>query len=290
MKLDDNDSGAVWIHVEPVNVLSQVSESIKYVLHNQGQKLTIVCDILTASSSDRKEEVRFNHPNPPFSRFFIFKRGTGRVVTEAGETDMVPGKIYHLLPDQPFKVTYHANSFLIFFHLHITTHFGQNIFAEVKGIPTISDEELYERFVRAYDENDAFLKFSALTQSVGEFLKPHIEEITEFSSCARGFAPLFDYLEKTPPAAARISEIAELHHLTRDTLSKKFQRKMKVSLKQYLTDLTLKRAKKLLFNSDFTSQQIAAELGFSSPEYFYRFFKKYCGCTPKEFRQSSLTL
>lgn len=45
-------------------------------------------------------------------------------------------------------------------------------------------------------------------------------------------------------------------------------------------------AKRLLVNADWNISEIAAELAFADNSYFSRFFKKYTGVTPEEFRKN----
>lgn len=53
---------------------------------------------------------------------------------------------------------------------------------------------------------------------------------------------------------------------------------------EYLTNVRIERAKKLLKNTAMRSSEIAYEIGFSDPHYFSFIFKKVSGCSPQEFR------
>ncbi len=53
---------------------------------------------------------------------------------------------------------------------------------------------------------------------------------------------------------------------------------------EYLTNVRIERAKKLLKNTTMRSSEIAYEIGFSDPHYFSFIFKKITGCSPQEFR------
>ncbi|TVQ21753.1 MAG: response regulator [Spirochaetaceae bacterium] len=53
---------------------------------------------------------------------------------------------------------------------------------------------------------------------------------------------------------------------------------------EYLTSLRMERAKELLRASDQLTYEIAAEVGYRDPHYFSNSFKRYCGITPREYR------
>jgi AraC-like DNA-binding protein len=55
---------------------------------------------------------------------------------------------------------------------------------------------------------------------------------------------------------------------------------------QYLQELKLRLAKKLLAETDLTVKEISYELYFSTYEYFLAFFKKRVGVTPLEYRNA----
>lgn len=54
-----------------------------------------------------------------------------------------------------------------------------------------------------------------------------------------------------------------------------------------LQDSILLQAKSLILNSDFTMKEIAYQLGYDEPNYFFRFFKKHVGLTPLDFKKNS---
>ena len=54
---------------------------------------------------------------------------------------------------------------------------------------------------------------------------------------------------------------------------------------ELIRDRVMLEAKRLLVNSDYTITQIADLLHFEDNAYFTRFFKKYTGLSPENFRQ-----
>ena len=53
----------------------------------------------------------------------------------------------------------------------------------------------------------------------------------------------------------------------------------------YYLDLKLNESKRLLREDNITVKQISEKLGFESPEYFSRYFKKRVGHSPRDFRK-----
>lgn len=53
---------------------------------------------------------------------------------------------------------------------------------------------------------------------------------------------------------------------------------------QLINERLLLEAKRNLVYTSMTINQVADSLGFSEPAYFSRFFKRYCGVSPKQFR------
>lgn len=49
--------------------------------------------------------------------------------------------------------------------------------------------------------------------------------------------------------------------------------------------LKLGKAQELLFYTDMSINQVSEESGFSTVKYFYKIFKSYYGCTPKEYKE-----
>ena len=54
-----------------------------------------------------------------------------------------------------------------------------------------------------------------------------------------------------------------------------------------LNEIKLLHAKKMLLDTNFPIADIANTLGFESVEYFHRLFKKNCGITPNNYRNSN---
>ena len=63
-----------------------------------------------------------------------------------------------------------------------------------------------------------------------------------------------------------------------------------ITVFDYLNDLRMNKAARLLADSEQTINDIAEDLGFSSQSHFTTSFRKRYGLTPKEFREGKREL
>jgi AraC-like DNA-binding protein len=86
-------------------------------------------------------------------------------------------------------------------------------------------------------------------------------------------------------AALRISEVAQQINLTKSAFSHFFKKSTNRSFTDFLLDIRLGFASKLLIDTDKLVGNIAFESGFNNIANFNRSFKKHFGCTPRAFRK-----
>ncbi|MDG0791284.1 AraC family transcriptional regulator [Cohnella ginsengisoli] len=65
-----------------------------------------------------------------------------------------------------------------------------------------------------------------------------------------------------------------------------FKKHTGMNFKQYLTEVRMKQAIKLLLHTDLMIYQIAEEVGYNNARQFSDMFKKHSGKLPQEFRAS----
>lgn len=83
-------------------------------------------------------------------------------------------------------------------------------------------------------------------------------------------------------------EYADLLYVTPNHLNALVQDLLGKTAGELIRDRILLEAKRLLVNAEMTVTEVAYELNFEDNSYFNRFFKKYTGLTPEEFRKQSL--
>lgn len=80
-------------------------------------------------------------------------------------------------------------------------------------------------------------------------------------------------------------EIAEALHYNAEYLNRLFKQRHGVTLLAYAKSVRLQKAKQLLVITNFSITEVSEKLGFSSGEYFYRYFKNASGISPQQYRQ-----
>lgn len=82
-------------------------------------------------------------------------------------------------------------------------------------------------------------------------------------------------------------EYAEPLHVTTNHLNAVCQELVGKTAGDLIRDRVVLEAKRLLVNADLSITEIAYELNFSDGSYFTKFFRKYAGMTPEEFRRGA---
>ncbi len=83
----------------------------------------------------------------------------------------------------------------------------------------------------------------------------------------------------------RIQDIAGEVHFSPAYVSYLFKKEMEKNLWDYVTEVRIEEAKRLLTTTDMKRYEIAYQVGYESPEHFSRMFKRYLGVSPAEYRK-----
>jgi len=81
-----------------------------------------------------------------------------------------------------------------------------------------------------------------------------------------------------------LDDISKNEFFCKSYLSHLFKEITTFSVNEIISWLRVWSSEELLINSDMDVRAISEACGFSDPKYYYKHFKKWFGCTPKEFR------
>ncbi|MDF2959414.1 MAG: hypothetical protein K0S39_1149 [Paenibacillus sp.] len=102
-------------------------------------------------------------------------------------------------------------------------------------------------------------------------------------------AKAIEYMEQHYSENLLISDIASHLHINSSYLSRIFKAQTGKSPMEYLTQHRLQKGKDLLRQHHYSLQEISSMIGYNDTHSFIRFFKKYEGITPGEYRSLVLS-
>jgi len=98
---------------------------------------------------------------------------------------------------------------------------------------------------------------------------------------------VFAYVKENYKEEISLIEIAKIAHLTPTSFCRMFKLKTKKSFVEYLNEIRVSNACKLLLETDLGISEIAYECGYKTASNFNKLFKKLTGTTPKEYRKNA---
>ncbi len=144
--------------------------------------------------------------------------------------------------------------------------------------------EVQKRLVGSIEE-------AATTQELVERFQDAVEKVafllqkrSDFQSTV-AIEKIRDHVAERFRDPLRIGELSRLAGFSASTLSRHFKSHVGVGLQEYLQDLRIKEAKRLLATGNLPISQVARSCGYRPGTHFARFFKSRTGFTPQKFRQ-----
>lgn len=98
---------------------------------------------------------------------------------------------------------------------------------------------------------------------------------------------IMNYIRKNFGGKLTLNEIADSVCFSVSYVSRIFKSETGESISAYINRIRIEYAKAALTCEDTPLVELAMECGFDDQSYFSKVFKKFCGCTPTEFRQSN---
>lgn len=97
-------------------------------------------------------------------------------------------------------------------------------------------------------------------------------------------SPVLNYVEKYYASPITIAEMSNLINVERSYFCRLFKKTVNISFMEYLYSVRFAHAENLLLHSDKNITEIAYQVGFSSPAYFTKIFRKRKGYSPTFYK------
>ena len=111
----------------------------------------------------------------------------------------------------------------------------------------------------------------------------HIEE----NSDSRRVRKIYEHINKHYKQEIRLDDLADLIGMTPAATSRFFKLRSGKTVSDYIIDMRLGHAARMLVDTTHTVSEICYDCGFNNLSNFNRIFKKRKGCSPKEFSENS---
>ena len=144
-----------------------------------------------------------------------------------------------------------------------------------------------------YEEMNCFNQIATLDSI--DAIKKYVENViynlinmikdTSFKKSAGMIPPVENYLHDHIYEDLSLISVAQQFYLSPIYLSQLFKKETGQSYIDYLTNLKMNAAKKLLLTTDMMVYEISNKLGYKDSKYFSRLFEKKLGCKPSEYRK-----
>ncbi len=94
-----------------------------------------------------------------------------------------------------------------------------------------------------------------------------------------------DFIYENYDRKLTLQEIADREHLSIYYLSHVIKESMGLSFQDFLNFVRVEQSEKLLLGTNRKTSEISFECGFSASRYYIKYFEKWYGCHPDEYRQ-----
>ncbi|MDD3403516.1 MAG: AraC family transcriptional regulator [Hespellia sp.] len=113
----------------------------------------------------------------------------------------------------------------------------------------------------------------------------HSESHSNIYSKRQSLQQIKEYINNNYEKTITLDQLADMYYINKFYLSRIFKEEHGVTIHNYIQQLRITHAKRLLRFSDMNINEIATVCGLNDANYFSRVFKKVEGISPGEFRK-----
>lgn len=230
--------------------------------------------------------------------FFWVESGAGELEYEGVRHELRTGDCVFLDCQRPYR--HHTGEDL--WQLHWVHFYGPNMAAIYKkyrergGLPCFhaTDAGSYASLLAqlyTLAESDAYVRDMQIYEKLIALLTLLMEEswhpdtARTAGSKKQNLQEIKEYLDAHFTEKITLDALAEQFYINKFYLTRVFKEQFGQSVTNYLVQLRITQAKRMLRFTDRSIEAIALECGLSDANYFSRLFKKIEGITPGEYRR-----
>ncbi len=114
----------------------------------------------------------------------------------------------------------------------------------------------------------------------------HLEKQTKAISSVEAIKVPVDYIRENFQQQFTIEKLAEVAYLSVSALERRFKKYLAKTPKQFINEVRLENARKLLIETNIPIAQVGDQTGFSDHSYFSKQFRLFFGELPSDYRNN----
>lgn len=224
-----------------------------------------------------------------FSRLYFILRGSFFLRTEEGRTLYLREGGCYLIPSgAQFTYGCHETMEHVFFHLKLCGSDGIDLLnchrTDVFSLERAGDGRDFLPLMENYSPLDGIRLKQELTRLVIAFAERYdiLEEEHRYSPCV---SRAIEIINAQKSVALTVEEIAQYACVSRSTLTKHFKKEVGRTITEYLYDVVMTEACRMLRGTEKTILEISEIFGFCDAFYFSRQFSRRFGLPPREYHR-----
>lgn len=151
-------------------------------------------------------------------------------------------------------------------------------------------KEIEVRYIRRIEKCTTVTQITNIRQAVIAEYVSRVHELAATCGISQSVRDCCDYVKNYFMEPITLTDIAKSVCYSEYYLTRKFQKEMGMSLRDYINRVRLEYAKILLISTEDSIQQISEKVQFGTRNYFTRVFRQQEGCTPSEYRERARVL
>jgi AraC-like DNA-binding protein len=276
-----------------VEAISRLNVSLSDTLAGESESLRILW--LSAFCTANKDSLNFRPHNHTFFEVHFSTRGHIVYRFDDAKVSVAEGSYLLIPPHSIHSIDDHSDDFR-----KVTISFEASEDSDV--FSSLSD--ISKRSMETGADIAAALEFivtraGARSPYEEAIIKNRLVEIVYLMAASSDYRPpsthaFYDsrllkakkFIEDNPQIFLSCEEVAQFCHLSSKQLGRLFQQYESCSLLDFIHGQKVEAAKRLIRETDEIFESISEQLGFSSVNYFGKFFYRCTGMTPGEYRKS----
>ena len=117
------------------------------------------------------------------------------------------------------------------------------------------------------------------------FSKEHLELQNDYANTNQKILNVISYINEFYMNDISLSSISKAFYVSPEYLARIFKKATGITCIEYINNVRIKEACKLLAKSNMKITEIFERVGFNNLAYFEKVFKKICGCTASDYRK-----